>query len=75
METGFHLPEPVCPPREAILSPHRTLPLAEAEGRVAAGVISRCPPGIPLVMPGERLDKNILADLNKYGILQVDVLE
>ncbi len=75
VETGFHLPEPVCPPREAILSPHRTLPLAEAEGRVAAGVISRCPPGIPLVMPGERLDKNILADLNKYGILQVDVLE
>lgn len=75
VETGFHLPETVCAPREAILSPRRTVPLSQAEGQTAAEVISRCPPGIPLVMPGERLDKNILADLNKYGILQVNVLE
>ena len=75
VETGFHLPETVCAPRKAILSPRRTVPLSQAEGQTAAEVISRCPPGIPLVMPGERLDKNILADLKKYGILQVNVLE
>ena len=75
VENSFLLPETVCPPREAILSPSRTIPAAEAEGRIAAEVISRCPPGIPLVMPGERLDKNVLANLNKYGILQVNVLE
>ena len=75
VETGFHLPPVACTPREAVLGGRETVPLAKAVGRIAAAAISRCPPGIPLVMPGERVDKNTAALLNKYGILQVDVLK
>jgi arginine/lysine/ornithine decarboxylase len=34
-----------------------SLPLAEAEGRIAAETIRPYPPGIALLLPGERLDR------------------
>ncbi len=43
--------------REAVFSPARTVPLAEAEGCVAAEPIGIYPPGIALVMPGEVIDR------------------
>jgi len=50
------LPERVLWPREAALGPRRRVPLAEAEGLVAAEPLSPYPPGIPLVWPGEVID-------------------
>ena len=41
--------------REAFLSPKESVLVEKAEGRIAAQVKITCPPGIPLVMPGERL--------------------
>lgn len=48
---------PAVNPRYAFFAPKETLPLAQAVGRVSAETISPYPPGIPLVVPGERLDK------------------
>ena len=42
-------------PREAWLLPHETVPLPEALGRIAAETFAPCPPGIPLWIPGERI--------------------
>ncbi|NLG83767.1 MAG: hypothetical protein GX493_03960 [Firmicutes bacterium] len=50
-------PERVLWPREAALGPRRRVPLAEAEGLVAAEPLSPYPPGIPLVWPGEIIDQ------------------
>jgi lysine decarboxylase len=42
-------------PREAFLGPQEVVPFAEAAGRVAAESLAAYPPGIPNVLPGERL--------------------
>lgn len=48
---------PAVNPRYAFFAPKETLSLEKAVGRVSAETISPYPPGIPLVVPGERLDK------------------
>ena len=42
-------------PREAFLGPQEIVPAEEAVGRVAAESLAAYPPGIPNVLPGERL--------------------
>ena len=43
------------PPREAFFGPQEVVPFEEAVGRVAAESLAAYPPGIPNVLPGERL--------------------
>jgi arginine decarboxylase len=45
----------VMSPREAFLGPQEVVPLREAVWRVAAESLAAYPPGIPNVLPGERL--------------------
>ncbi|MCW2519001.1 MAG: arginine/lysine/ornithine decarboxylase, partial [Mycobacterium sp.] len=53
-------PETVLTPREAFFASEESVCLAQAAGRIAAEAITPYPPGIPLVMPGEKLDDDIL---------------
>ena len=75
VDTAFPPARQVLSPREAMFAPRCSLQAGEVLGRVSAGVISRCPPGIPLVMPGEEIDENIRTALNNYGISHVDVIK
>jgi arginine decarboxylase len=47
--------ELVMSPREAFLGPQEVVAAAEAVGRVAAESLAAYPPGVPNVLPGERL--------------------
>jgi len=47
-------------PREAFLGPQEAVPFAAAEGRIAAESLAAYPPGIPNVLPGERLTRSTL---------------
>ena len=47
-------------PREAFLGPQEVVPFDQAEGRVAAESLAAYPPGIPNVLPGERLSRETL---------------
>lgn len=75
------LPQPVCQPqrlltlRRAVLSPAERLPLPEALGRIAAAPVSPCPPGVALLMPGERLDAKTAAALKSAGIASLFVVK
>jgi arginine/lysine/ornithine decarboxylase len=53
-------PETVLTPREAFFAADEAVPLQAATGRIAAEAITPYPPGIPLVMPGERLDTDVI---------------
>ena len=53
-------PETVLTPREAFFAVEESVSLAQAVGRVAAEAITPYPPGIPLVMPGERLSDDVI---------------
>ena len=47
-------------PREAYLGPQEVVPAAAASGRIAAESLATYPPGIPNVLPGERLTADTL---------------
>ena len=47
--------ELVMGPREAFFAPQEAVPVAEAVGRIASESLAAYPPGIPNVLPGERL--------------------
>ncbi|MGW1982646.1 aminotransferase class I/II-fold pyridoxal phosphate-dependent enzyme [Streptomyces collinus] len=47
-------------PRDAFFGPAEHVPVGEAVGRVAAEMITPYPPGIPAVLPGERLTEPVL---------------
>jgi arginine decarboxylase len=48
-------------PREAYLGPQEVVPASQAAGRIAAESLATYPPGIPNVLPGERLTAETLA--------------
>jgi arginine decarboxylase len=48
-------------PREAYLGAQEVVPAAQAAGRIAAESLATYPPGIPNVLPGERLTADTLA--------------
>jgi arginine decarboxylase len=50
----------VLTPREEFFAADQTVPLRQASKRIAAEAITPYPPGIPLVMPGERLDDDVI---------------
>ncbi len=59
---------------EAMYKPFRTVPLKSSCGEVCARFIAPCPPGIPLVMPGEIIDHNVIDALWAHGIQNVPVI-
>lgn len=60
------LPVPALDPWTAADGPSEMVPESEAEGRIAADFLTPYPPGIPLVVPGERIDAAVLAAMNRY---------
>jgi arginine decarboxylase len=53
--------ELVMTPREAYLGPQEVVPFESAVGRIAAEGLAAYPPGIPNVLPGERLTAETLS--------------
>ena len=73
--TPFVKPKISCTLSDAFLRDGEYLPLSQCEGRVAAAVKSPCPPGIPVVMPGEWIDKKLINVLKNSGISMLKVLK
>ena len=65
---AFHACTPVMSVREAMLSPSETVTVAESVGRVLASASVGCPPAVPIVVCGERIDSEAAACFDYYGI-------
>jgi arginine/lysine/ornithine decarboxylase len=52
--------ESVVSPRDAFFGPAEDVPVHEAIGRIAAEQITPYPPGIPAVLPGERINRAVI---------------
>jgi len=52
--------DPADLPRDAFFGPAEHLPADVAIGRVAAEQLTPCPPGIPAILPGERITADVL---------------
>jgi arginine/lysine/ornithine decarboxylase len=59
--------ETVCLPRDAFFGPTEMVAASHAAGRVAAEQITPYPPGIPAVVPGERLNDAVI-DYLRSGV-------
>jgi arginine/lysine/ornithine decarboxylase len=73
-EPLFLCPPPLVPPervmsvRDALLSLSEVLPVGECVGRIAAAATVGCPPAVPIVVSGERIDESAAACFAYYGI-------
>lgn len=64
------IPEMAATPKEAYVSEKEIIELKDAKGRVSGKVISAYPPGLPILVPGEKISESILNylfDLKKKG--------
>lgn len=62
-------------PREAVLAFQERVSLLEAVGRIAGEAACPCPPGVPIVMPGEEITKECMEFLNRYSLDEISVLK
>jgi arginine/lysine/ornithine decarboxylase len=60
---------------DAINAPNELLSAEDAAGRVAAEAKCPCPPGVPLVMPGELISNQLAKELKSYGVLSIKVVK
>jgi len=63
----FHRCEAVMSVREASLSPCETIPVRDSAGRVLAAPSVACPPAVPIVVCGERIDESAIRCFSYYG--------
>lgn len=68
-------PQRALPLRAAVLGASERLPIEKTLGRISAQSSTTCPPGVPLVVAGERIDKIVLKSLKSYGIDSLLVLK
>jgi arginine/lysine/ornithine decarboxylase len=59
----FPLPEQAMQPRECFLGAQESVALDDAAGRICAETVTPYPPGIPVLMPGEKIDLRTLQNL------------
>lgn len=73
---GAALPhETALTPRKAAFSPSETIPTEGAAGRIAAQTVIKCPPGVPVVIPGEKITPQAEFILKNSGNLTVKVIK
>jgi lysine decarboxylase len=61
-------------PRSAYHGPLKIVKLAKAEGYVSKEMIMIYPPGIPLIIPGERFTKELINELQYYKKIRCNIL-
>ena len=60
--------------REAMLAPAQLLPVSECLGKILGEASVGCPPAVPIVVSGERIDEAAIACFRYYGVERCRVL-
>jgi arginine/lysine/ornithine decarboxylase len=71
----FHKLERAMSIREAMLSLSEEIDVDECEGRIAASSNAGCPPAVPIVVSGEKIDEDAIACMKYYGIEKCNVIK
>ena len=66
---------PEIPPSETLLRDSQKVKIYQSIGRISADIICPYPPGIPLVIPGERIEKDRVDWLMKQGLMGENLLD
>lgn len=71
----FKKPKRVMPIREALFSPCERISVSHSVGRVLASPSVGCPPAVPIVVCGEKIDESAAKCFEYYGIEEVYVVK
>lgn len=71
----FRGAEAVMSIREATISPSEIIPASQSEGRILAVANVGCPPAVPVVVCGERIDRHAIDCFAYYGIESCNVVQ
>ncbi len=63
-----HIPQRAMSIREAMLAPHREIPVAEAMGEILGALQVSCPPAVPIAVCGEVIDGQVAEQFQYYGV-------
>lgn len=69
------MPEKVMSVREAMLSPSKEVRVEDACGKILASPSVSCPPAVPILICGERIDSSAIRAFEYYGIEKCRVIE
>lgn len=71
---AFHAPRSVFSLKEALLCPTKTVSTDAAEGEILGAITVGCPPAVPILMAGERIDRDAIRVFHYYGIQELSVI-
>ena len=71
----MNIPKRVCSLTDGVMSDFEIVPLNACLGKVAAEIVCPCPPGVPVVMPGEEIGAFEKESLFEYGITEINVVK
>ena len=71
---AYHTPRTACSPRDVLFAPREVLPTDQCVGRILASYAVSCPPAVPIVLCGERIDERSAEALRYYGVTTCSVL-
>lgn len=61
--------------KSAYFSKHKSIDISKAKGKICGNSVNPCPPGIPLLMPGEAVNDAAVKMLGIMGITNIDILD
>ncbi len=61
--------------REAIFAKQKKVSVEDSVGEIAGEIVCPCPPGVPVVMPGEIIEEDQKEALKLYGISKIHVVK
>ena len=73
--TSFFRPEKVMSVREASMCSYEDVCIGNSVGRILARAEVSCPPAVPIVVCGERIDNRAIEMFKYYGIEKCSVIK
>lgn len=67
-------PKAALPMWEAVWKPCRAIPIEQAKGEVCGAIKSPCPPGVPIVFPGEEIDDDAITAMKMHGKKYISII-
>ena len=61
------IPKQICTPREALIAKKEIIAIKNSINKTAGETISKCPPGIPITVAGEKISEETIKNLVKIG--------
>lgn len=74
-ESVFYKPQRVMSIRSAVLGENETIDAKLSQGRVCASPTVSCPPAVPIVMSGEKIESEHIELFEYYGIDKISVVK